>query len=47
MMNATAVEVSHVVKAFADQLAVNDLSFSVVPGELFGLIGPNGGLKES
>jgi ABC-2 type transport system ATP-binding protein len=40
-----AVEVSHIVKSFADKVVVNDLSFSVAQGELFGLIGPNGAGK--
>ena len=40
-----AVEVNHIVKSYADKAVVNDLSFSVTQGEIFGLIGPNGAGK--
>jgi ABC-2 type transport system ATP-binding protein len=45
VVNMLAVEVSHIVKSFADRVVVNDLSFSVGQGEIFGLIGPNGAGK--
>jgi ABC-2 type transport system ATP-binding protein len=40
-----AVEVNHVAKSYADKVVVNDVSFSVAQGEIFGLIGPNGAGK--
>jgi len=42
-----AVEVSHLVKQFGRLTAVNDLSFAVDPGELFGFLGPNGAGKST
>ncbi len=43
----TAVEVNHLYKSYADVTAVDDLTFSVEPGEILGLIGPNGAGKSS
>jgi ABC-2 type transport system ATP-binding protein len=40
-----AVEVNHIVKSYKDKKAVDDLTFAVNQGELFGLIGPNGAGK--
>ena len=40
-----AVEISHVTKAFGSVKAVDDASFSIEKGELFGLLGPNGAGK--
>ena len=40
-----AVEVNNIAKSYADKVAVDDISFTVAPGEIFGLIGPNGAGK--
>ena len=36
------VEVNHITKTFGTQRAVDDVSFEVTGGEIFGLLGPNG-----
>jgi len=43
--NEVAVEVEHLTKRFGDFVAVNDISFSVGTGEVFGFLGPNGAGK--
>ena len=40
-----SVEVSHLVKSFGATRAVDDVSFAVEQGEIFGLLGPNGAGK--
>ncbi len=40
-----AIEVSHLVKRFGSLTALDDISFSVGEGEIFGFLGPNGAGK--
>lgn len=40
-----AVDLSHIAKSFGPVKAVDDVSFSIEKGELFGLLGPNGAGK--
>ena len=42
---AAAVEVSHLRKAYGEVVAVDDVSFTVREGEIFGILGPNGAGK--
>ena len=44
---APIVELQHVRKAYDTKVAVEDLSFSIEPGSMFGLLGPNGSGKTS
>ncbi len=39
------LEVNQLTKRFGSQTAVNGVSFSVLPGQVFGLLGPNGSGK--
>lgn len=39
------VEVSRISKSFNGKFVVNEISFDILPGEIFGLIGPNGSGK--
>jgi len=41
------VELQHVRKAYDTKIAVDDLSFRIEPGTMFGLLGPNGSGKTS
>ncbi len=41
------IELRHVIKKFAGRTAVDDLSFTVSPGEIFGLLGHNGAGKST
>jgi ABC-2 type transport system ATP-binding protein len=41
----SVVTIQHLVKRYGSFLAVNDVSFSIKEGEIFGIIGPNGAGK--
>jgi ABC-2 type transport system ATP-binding protein len=42
-----AIAVEHIVKKYGDFTAVNDVTFNVNEGEIFGLLGPNGAGKST
>ena len=46
-MPMNAIEVSHISKSYGKVKALDDVSFSVGRGEVFGLIGPDGAGKTS
>lgn len=41
------IEIRHLRKQFGEHVAVNDISFKVVPGEILGFLGPNGAGKST
>jgi ABC-2 type transport system ATP-binding protein len=43
--NPTAISAEHLVRKFGNFVAVNDVSFRVEKGEIFGFLGPNGSGK--
>ncbi|HEV2699554.1 MAG TPA: ATP-binding cassette domain-containing protein, partial [Terriglobales bacterium] len=47
MEASNAIEVEHIVKKYGDFTAVDDVSFGVKEGEIFGLLGPNGAGKST
>jgi len=44
-MNDSIIEVNNLRKAYKDLIAIDDISFNVEKGEIFGLLGPNGAGK--
>jgi ABC-2 type transport system ATP-binding protein len=47
MEDSNMIEVTHLVKTFKTFNAVDDISFTVKKGEIFGLLGPNGAGKST
>ncbi|MGQ0812708.1 MAG: ATP-binding cassette domain-containing protein [Nitrospiraceae bacterium] len=47
MGRLVAIDVSHLSKAYDDLTAIEDLTFQIYSGEIFGLLGPNGAGKST
>src|SRR4051794_21776128 len=45
--NSPVIELRHLSRRFGDLVAVDDVSFTVRRGEIFGLLGPNGSGKST
>ena len=41
------IEVKHLTKTYGDHCAVDDLSFTVEDGQIYGFLGPNGAGKST
>jgi ABC-2 type transport system ATP-binding protein len=47
MRNTSCIDVQHLRKVYGSVTAVDDLSFNVTHGEIFGMVGPNGAGKST
>ncbi len=45
LTNTPLIDTSHLIKKYGDKIAVEDISFQVFGGEVFGFLGPNGAGK--
>src|ERR1700753_3402585 len=46
-VSGLAVQITHLRKTYGTLVAVDDVSFSVAEGEIFGILGPNGAGKNT
>ena len=47
MNSVAAVAISHLCHVYNTRIALDDVSFSIPAGEIFALLGPNGGGKST